>query len=104
MYSGFGHSGEGNLSAEGSIVPLVISFSLPVRVGKSTLLNHILGREQFAHQAVSQHTGRGRNTTRHSELVRLMDSLYVMDTPGYTSLDLDSRWKTDWTICSGISV
>lgn len=69
----------------------VISFSGPSGVGKSTLLNHILGREQFAHQAVSQHTGRGRNTTRHSELVRLMDSLYVMDTPGYTSLDLDSQ-------------
>ena len=68
----------------------VISFSGPSGVGKSSLLNLLIGKEYFNCQEVSSQTGRGKNTTRHSELIKLTNTNYLMDTPGYTALDLNA--------------
>ena len=62
------------------------AFSGASGTGKSTLLNRLLGTDRFEAQAVSRKTGRGRNTTRHAELVPLDAETLVMDTPGYTAL------------------
>lgn len=67
----------------------VIAFSGPSGVGKSSLLNHILGRNHFVSSEISRQTGRGKNTTRHAELVHFSHDSYLMDTPGYTHLDID---------------
>lgn len=57
-------------------------------VGKSSLLNEI--KEGLALQTgeVSEKIRRGKHTTRHSELIKLDFDGWVVDTPGFTSLDL----------------
>lgn len=56
-------------------------------VGKSTLVNHFLGREALATAAVRA-DGRGRHTTTHRELFRLPDGGMLVDTPGMRELQL----------------
>lgn len=67
----------------------VTAFSGPSGAGKSTLLNRILGKSHFQSGEVSRHTGRGKNTTRHAELIQWKDHQFLMDTPGYTHLDVN---------------
>jgi ribosome biogenesis GTPase len=50
-------------------------------VGKSTLINRLLGREVLATNAVSG-TGEGRHTTVRRELIRLEGGALVIDNPG----------------------
>ena len=50
-------------------------------VGKSTLINRLLGREAQVTQAVSG-TGEGRHTTVRRELIRLNHGALVIDNPG----------------------
>lgn len=57
-------------------------------VGKSSLINRILGREAFATGEVSDRVERGKHTTRHSELVPIEGGGYLIDTPGFGSLDM----------------
>ncbi len=57
-------------------------------VGKSSLLNALLPDLGLKTGAVSQKIKRGKHTTRHSELIRLPAGGYVLDTPGFTSLDI----------------
>lgn len=66
----------------------VIAVSGPSGVGKSTLLNYFLGKEYFISGQISCQTNRGKNTTRHAELVPFHDGMYLMDTPGYSLLDI----------------
>ena len=56
-------------------------------VGKSTLLNALLGLELETGE-ISQKIKRGKNTTRHAELL-LKDGLRVLDTAGFSLLELD---------------
>lgn len=60
-------------------------------VGKSTLIN-VLSGTSIETQAISQALGRGKHTTRHSELLPLLGG-YVGDTPGFGSLDFEG-----WTL------
>jgi ribosome biogenesis GTPase len=57
-------------------------------VGKSTLINHLLDREQQRVQEVREHDDRGRHTTTHRELIRLPQGGLVLDTPGMRELQL----------------
>lgn len=50
-------------------------------VGKSTLINHLVGREVLETRAVSG-TGEGRHTTVRRELIRLEGGALVIDNPG----------------------
>lgn len=50
-------------------------------VGKSTLINHLIGLEQLETQAVSG-TGEGKHTTVRRELIRLENGALVIDNPG----------------------
>jgi len=54
-------------------------------VGKSTLINVLTGTT-IETQAISKALGRGKHTTRHSELLPLLGG-YLGDTPGFGSLD-----------------
>jgi len=62
-------------------------FCGPSGVGKSTILNNIVGREVMITGEISAKVGRGKHTTRHSELIDVEDG-FVVDTPGFSSLDL----------------
>jgi ribosome biogenesis GTPase len=56
-------------------------------VGKSTLLNALVPELNLNVGEVSQKLGRGRHTTRHSEIFRLFEDTYVIDTPGFATLE-----------------
>lgn len=58
----------------------------PSGVGKSSLLNCLNPHAQSATGAVSEKIGRGRHTTRHSEIYSLGDQTFLFDTPGFSSL------------------
>jgi ribosome biogenesis GTPase len=62
-------------------------------VGKSTLLNRLVGEEVMATREVAA-DGTGRHTTTHRELVRLPGGGMVIDTPGLRELQF---WEGDLT-------
>jgi len=51
-------------------------------VGKSTLVNHLLGKELIQTREISTSTGKGKHTTSHRELFLLENGSIVIDTPG----------------------
>lgn len=60
----------------------------PSGVGKSTLLNAIMPGLKLNTGEISQKIKRGKHTTRHTELILLPGGGFVLDTPGFTSLEL----------------
>lgn len=60
----------------------------PSGVGKSSLINLLCDKTMMETGAISVKTERGKHTTRHSELLRIRENTYIMDTPGFTSLDV----------------
>ena len=70
----------------------------PSGVGKSTILNTIAGRELMETGEVSEKLRRGKHTTRHSELIDMGDG-FIVDTPGFSSLDLDFLSKEELQNC-----
>jgi ribosome biogenesis GTPase len=56
-------------------------------VGKSTLINRLLGRDEMAVQAVRE-DGRGRHTTTHRALIPRPGGGLMIDTPGMRELAL----------------
>ncbi len=56
-------------------------------VGKSTLLNALFGLELETGE-ISRKIQRGKNTTRHAELL-MQDGMRVLDTAGFSLLELD---------------
>ena len=55
--------------------------------GKSTLLNAIDTSLNIPTGDISQKLGRGRHTTRHSELYQLDNSGLIADTPGFSTFE-----------------
>lgn len=58
----------------------------PSGVGKSTTINLLIPDANMETGQISEKIERGKHTTRHSELFRLKEDTYIMDTPGFTSL------------------
>lgn len=58
----------------------------PSGVGKSSIVNKLTEGHTMETGEVSEKIGRGKHTTRHSELLYLGDETYIMDTPGFSSL------------------
>jgi len=56
-------------------------------VGKSSILNILLGENVMEVGEVSGKIHRGKHTTRHSELLRLKSDGYIIDTPGFSAFD-----------------
>lgn len=57
-------------------------------VGKSTLLSYITGISLETGE-VSDKISRGRHTTRHVELFKVAGGGYVLDTPGFSSVETE---------------
>ena len=55
-------------------------------VGKTTLLNHILGRDVFDTNTVRASDGKGRHTTARRQLIVLEQGAMLIDTPGMREL------------------
>jgi len=61
-------------------------------VGKTTLLNRLLGSNELPTQPVRLHDGRGRHTTTRRELMFSPSGAMMIDTPGLRELQL---WEGD---------
>ena len=67
----------------------------PSGVGKSTLTNACQSNVHMETGEISKKLARGKNTTRHAELIPCGNSTYIMDTPGFTSLLLEGIEKEE---------
>ncbi len=65
-------------------------FAGPSGVGKSSTLNAIKPDTMAKTGDISEKIRRGKHTTRHSELICIREDTYIMDTPGFSSLYIDS--------------
>lgn len=56
-------------------------------VGKSSILNSLFPELSLETGDISLKLGRGRHTTRHTELIKVGENEFVADTPGFSSFD-----------------
>lgn len=66
----------------------VCAFTGNSGVGKSSILNVLLPEAAIPTDAVSEHLGRGKHTTRHVELYPVGEDTYIADTPGFASFEI----------------
>lgn len=67
----------------------------PSGVGKSSLINRLSPVANMETGEISAKIERGRHTTRHSEIIALGEETYIVDTPGFTSLDISEITKEE---------
>ena len=67
-------------------------FAGPSGVGKSSLINALMPKLELETGEISKKLGRGKHTTRHSEIFPLggAGDGYCVDTPGFSSLEIDA--------------
>ena len=67
----------------------------PSGVGKSSLINQLAPKANMETGAISEKIERGKHTTRHSEIIAIGEETYIVDTPGFTSLDISEITKEE---------
>lgn len=60
-------------------------------VGKSTILNALLGEEKMATKEISEAIDRGKHTTTHRELVAIPNGGFMIDNPGMREVGVVSN-------------
>ena len=80
-------TGEGIDSLKAELEGVTSAFTGNSGVGKSSILNRLFGECVIKTGEVSQTLGRGRHTTRHIEAYKLSFGGYVVDTPGFSSIE-----------------
>ena len=70
----------------------------PSGAGKSTILNAVAGKKLMETGIVSAKAGRGKHTTRHSELIQVENG-FIVDTPGFSSLETEYIEKDQLQYC-----
>ena len=83
-------TGEGVEAVKAELAGCTSAFCGNSGVGKSTLLNALDPSLQLKTAAISEKLGRGKHTTRHSELYPVAGG-YVADTPGFSSLETEAE-------------
>lgn len=81
-------TGEGVENVKAELAGHISAFCGNSGVGKSSLLNAIDPELALKTGEISDKLGRGRHTTRHSELFKV-EGGYVADTPGFSSFETD---------------
>lgn len=77
------------------LVGKITVFAGPSGVGKSTIINALHTELKMQTGEVSTKIKRGKHTTRHVELLQLPMGGFVLDTPGFTSLELTDMDKDE---------
>lgn len=67
----------------------VTAFAGQSGVGKTSILNTLLGDGGYEVGQLSEKLKRGRHTTRHVELHRINEDVFVVDTPGFSKYDAE---------------
>ena len=83
-----GKKGEGLEELKAALSNKISAFTGNSGVGKSTLLNCIDNRLGLSTGEISEKLGRGRHTTRQTQLFKVQGG-YVADTPGFSSLEIE---------------
>ena len=60
----------------------------PSGVGKSTLINYLCPNADMEVGEISKKIARGKNTTRHTQIFAINPQSFILDTPGFSSLNL----------------
>lgn len=60
----------------------------PSGVGKSSIINTLTGTDHMETGEISRRVERGRQTTRHTELVPIAEDTFILDSPGFSSMEL----------------
>ena len=60
----------------------------PSGVGKSSLINRLQTAERLQTGEISEKIERGRHTSRHTQPLPVEENTYILDTPGFSSIDL----------------
>lgn len=70
----------------------------PSGVGKSSIINCLQSDITMETGTISEKIERGKHTTRHSEIIPVSHDTYIMDTPGFSSMDVPRFEKENlWT-------
>lgn len=67
-------------------------------VGKSSFLNLLNPELSIETAEISKHLGRGKHTTRHTELIEVFGGM-IADTPGFSSLDFEQIELEQLSFC-----
>ncbi len=59
----------------------------PSGAGKSSIINILLGQSRMETGHISQKIKRGRQTTRHTELMSIDEDTFIFDSPGFSSIE-----------------
>lgn len=81
-------SGEGIGALKKLLAGKTTSVAGPSGVGKSSLINCLQTDVTMETGSISKKADRGKHTTRHSEIIRISEGTYIMDTPGFSSFDV----------------
>ena len=73
----------------------ITAFSGNSGVGKSTLINSLLGESVTEEGIISYKNKRGKNTTTQVKLYKIDEKSYMADTPGFSTFDINEIKKED---------
>ena len=82
------HEEQDNAALVALLEGKISAFTGNTGVGKSSLLNALFPHLSIETAEISRKLGRGRHTTRHSELYKVGGG-YVADTPGFSTVDIE---------------
>lgn len=80
--------GEGIGELKGLLAGKTTTVAGPSGVGKSSIVNSLQSGVVMETGSISEKIERGKHTTRHSELIAMGEHTYILDTPGFSSLEL----------------
>ncbi len=81
-------TGEGLSELKERLKGKISVFAGPSGVGKSTISNSVQENVVMETGGLSKKISRGKHTTRHAQLIEISKDTYIVDTPGFSSIDL----------------
>ena len=61
-------------------------FAGPSGAGKSSIVNMLLDSDVMETGQLSEKIRRGKHTTRHTQLIKMSENSYIVDSPGFSSI------------------